>query len=271
MRELMLADVAAARAALDALEAKIRAAEPDPPPAGPEPSPIAPPPPTPSPGPRAGLTDARAFFDRLRASDVVFGHTLTGAQVRTIEAILTLAAGRLPLSWAAYCLATAYHEAGLAMVPIRERGSGDGSDPDPWDDYLERYDTGELAQRLGNTPEADGDGIRWAGRGLVQITGARNYAFADRRLRELGWLAAGESLVATPDLALRLDVAAAILVFGMLEGWFTGKRLRDYLLNPATPAQFAGARRIVNGLDRAELIARYALEFQDALTKGGWL
>jgi putative chitinase len=39
----------------------------------------------------------------------------------------------------------------------------------------EAYDTGPLAKRLGNTPEADGDGQRWKGHGFIQVTGLANH------------------------------------------------------------------------------------------------
>ena len=34
--------------------------------------------------------------------------------------------------------------------------------------YFKKYDTGKLAIALGNTPEADGDGEVYKGRGLIQ-------------------------------------------------------------------------------------------------------
>ncbi len=234
-------------------------------------APTPPPPPAIAPPPAAGgLQDPPKFYASIRASDEVFGGTLTTGQFAGCEDDLKRGAGMLPLSWMAYCLATDYHESGHTMQPERERGSGDGPDADSWDDYLEKYDTGTLAAALGNTPEADGDGIKWAGRGKPQITGHDNYVKADAKLHVHGVLAAGESLVTTPDLALRPDVATAILVFGMLEGWFTGKTLNTYLRSPATLEQFISARRIVNGTDRAELIAKIAMAFQTALQAGGW-
>jgi len=139
----------------------------------------------------------------------------------------------------AYIMATVSHES--AFAPIAEIGPRE---------YFQRYE-GRID--LGNTEP--GDGYRFRGRGYVQITGRRNYALFSKIL--------GIDLVGNPDLALVPNTAAHICVRGMKDGLFTGRKLSDY--DRPTGYDFVKARAIVNGNDRAELIASYARHYRNAL------
>lgn len=191
----------------------------------------------------------KPFFDEVRHK--LFGGTLTQEQVDGMNAIWKYAKD-LPITYQAYLLATAYHETGKTMEPIREAfGKTDAQS-------IARLDS---AWRRGKLPQVskpywrlDADGRAWFGRGLVQLTFKHNYKKASQLV--------GIDLVKNPGYAMKLDVAAKILVKGCEAGLFTGKKLSDYL-----PGDYYGARRVVNGLDRANLIAKYAEKFEKALRK----
>ncbi len=183
-------------------------------------------------------TDLARFFDTMRNGRVL-GPTLSDGEVQGCKAIIEACAG-WPVAWTAYALATAYHETAGTMQPIREYGRGKGR----------KY--GRPAKYPPQVP---------FGRGYVQLTWDYNYEKADK---ELGL---GGKLLADFDLALDHAIAAKIMTRGMQEGWFTGRNLAKTLpsVGPATLAQFIASRPIINGTDKAEPIARHALEFQKGL------
>ena len=154
---------------------------------------------------------------------------LSQKQVAGFNAIIGRFKGSDPRHLA-YMLATAWHETDRTMQPIREYGRGSGK----------KY------------------GTTFYGRGLVQLTWEANYVKAGTKL--------GLNLRASPDLALEATVAADIMFLGMTEGWFTGRKLGDYF--GATTDDPVGARRIINGSDKAEMIAGYHRTFLAALKKG---
>lgn len=196
-----------------------------------------------------------AFYASLRArGSGVFGTSLTQGQVDGLEAILAACSG-LPVAHTAYVLATAYHETAHTMQPVRETLAKTD------DDAIARLDRAFAAGKLKSVKKPywrkDADGKTWLGRGYVQLTHKANYARAGREL--------ALDLVGNPSLAMQPTVAALILVRGSAEGWFTGKKLSDYL-----PGDYVQARRIINGMDRAQDIAGYARAFEAALIAAGW-
>lgn len=118
-------------------------------------------------------------------------------------------------------LAQIAHESGQLRY-VRELASG------------EAYDTGRLAARLGNTPEADGDGQRYKGRGLIQITGHDNY-------RECSLALYGDpmTLLRNPEM-LEDPVAAA-----RSAAWFWWSRGLNVVAD--CPNSFQTITRRING------------------------
>lgn len=143
-----------------------------------------------------------------------------------------------PLRMAAF-IAQIGHESGQLRY-VRELGN---------DQYLAKYDTGRLAQRLGNTPEADGDGQKYRGRGLIQVTGRDNYAACSEALF------CDARLLNTPEL-LEHPVYASLSA-----GWFWHKRGLNSL---ADKGDFLTITKRINGgtngLEEREALYKRALE-----------
>lgn len=173
---------------------------------------------------------------------------LSASQVKGIETILTAIDGA-PLSWQAYMLATAWHETAATMQPVREAFNLS----EAWRKRNLRY-------------------YPWYGRGYVQITWEKNYAWLDAASAAAGLTKAGD-ILASPDLAMRPDIAALALRKGLEEGRYDaqGKRMRDRLPSngTATRAQYINARYLVNIQDKADLVEDYAQAFERALRDGG--
>ena len=70
------------------------------------------------------LSNPAAFFAVLRAT--LFARGLAQSQVDGIDAVLEACPEGTDLRWAAYALATAFHETGRTMQPIPEWGRGQG-------------------------------------------------------------------------------------------------------------------------------------------------
>lgn len=174
------------------------------------------------------------FYNRIRST--VFTGKLSQLQVDGIEVIINEWESRMlqDIRWLAYILGTTYHESAHTMQPIAEYGRGKG--------------------RLYGIADTD-TGQVYYGRGFCQITWKDNYRTFANLL--------GVDLVRHPDLAMDCKIATDILFEGMLKGLFTGRKLPDYFNEKK--ADWVGARRIINGLDRAQVIAEYAKQFHSSL------
>lgn len=174
---------------------------------------------------------------------------LKQSQVEGIEAVFNEWENQKlsDLRWLAYMLATDKHETADTYQPIEEYGKG------------KKYRYGKKVKHSG-VQYIQPNKIYY-GRGKVMLTWYENYELMGRLL--------GIDLLKNPELACTMDVAVKVMFEGMLRGSssvgdFTGKSLEQYfndvINNPI------GARRIINGTDKAELIASYHYKFLTCLT-----
>lgn len=177
---------------------------------------------------------AQQFIDALRAvvKVKVIDQMRDNAQLIIEEC---LRQGVTMREQVAYVLGTAWHESYL--MPIVEIRARPGTDV--W----------RMQERYWHTG--------YYGRGFVQLTWKRNYERFGNLL--------GIDLVNNPDLALQPDVAAKILVIGMRDGLFTGRRLSHYFRAGKAP-QWYSARQIVNGTFHADRVAAAAKVALSALS-----
>lgn len=171
---------------------------------------------------------------------------------------------RAPLILAAYALATAHHETGGTFGPVTENLNYTSASRirAVWPKRFPTLASAEpyvknprgLAgavygnrKDLGNTsPE---DGWHFRGRGLAQITGRANYT---------KW-----GLEASPDDALKLTVAARILLDGLEKGMFTGKKVSQY-------DTYKDMRATVNPDSNGATVAAWAEKYERALRAAGY-
>ena len=157
--------------------------------------------------------------------------------------------GLTDLRWLAQFFTVPFHETGRRMQPIHEGGGNDY--------FFRMYDPegerGDFARANGNVHP--GDGVKYHGRGLAQLTWRSNY-------QKFGDLL-GIGLEDNPDLALDPDVSIKVMFAGMIGGLFTGRKLAHFFSD--TVDEPKKARQIINGMDKAELLKGYHLTFLAAL------
>jgi putative chitinase len=196
------------------------------------------------------MIDRDNFFAKARANP--FGGSMSQQQVDGCNAILAAwdaQTAAIDKRWLAYMLATAKWETAHTMQPIDEHGGNTY--------FFKMYDpNGDRPEfSRGNGNVNPGDGVKFHGRGLIQLTWRNNYKKCGDFL--------GVDLINNPTLALDPANASKIMFYGMQHGIFTGVGLGKYF--SATADDPFNARRIINGTDSAGPIATIYQAFLAAL------
>jgi predicted chitinase len=158
----------------------------------------------------------------------------------------------------AYMLATAYTETFKTFKPVLESY---WVDKKTREEYCYKYDPvladtdkrRKTAIERGNTTQ--GDGVKYCGRGYVQLTWKNNYIKVKDKF--------GVDVVNYPDKALEPKLAAKIMIWGMDNGIFTGASINRFIND--SNIDYISARKVINGTDRKNEIANDAKMFEKDL------
>lgn len=167
---------------------------------------------------------------------------------------------------ACYPLGTSYHETGQRMVPVIETFAKTAEQAAAR--LQKAWGAGKL--KWVKTPYwKPFKGFIWVGRGDVQLTHYDNYRGAIRAavLKQFD-----VDIATNPDLVLRGDISAFILIEGIMSaatmrGDFTGRALEEFVNE--TKTDYHNARKTVNPgeKDSYAKVAGYASDFQVAFAK----
>ncbi|MEO0602617.1 MAG: hypothetical protein AAF211_14340 [Myxococcota bacterium] len=167
--------------------------------------------------------------------------------------------------WLAYIISTVFWETGGYLYPVRE---GLCDDAPCAIAHLERLWRKRMVRQRYWDPDPE-TGRSYYGRGQVQLTHLVNYWRVGGELTRTQsteqFVDLEDKLVAEPDLALTDWVSTAALIEGMVRGWYNieiGKGLGSYINRdaPNDRVAYLEARRTVNGLDKRDLLADFAIE-----------
>ena len=190
------------------------------------------------------MINRKFFFDYARTQ--LFDGTMNSKRVQGLTAILDeweKSHSKKDDRWLAYMLATVHHETNRTFRPLEEYGKGRGK---PYGMRLKME-----KDKNGNRLHYTNTNQLFYGRGFVQLTWYENYELAGKKLNQ--------NFLQDASGVMRMDNAVKIIFSGMMEGWFTGKKLSDYFNKKKE--LWISARQIINGTDKAELIKTYALQY----------
>lgn len=167
--------------------------------------------------------------------------SLNQSQVEGLEFLLSKFDNETQFSneQVAYMLATVKHETADTFQPIEERGGYN---------YF-KYLIGKLG--IKTLAEAN----KYKGRGYIMTTGRTNY--------EKFSLIFNIDFITNPELIAEKENSYKIMIYGFVNGTFTGKKLTDYI--DGEKLDYFNARRIINGTDKASLIQDYAEKLREGI------